>query len=70
MTLGELKVFYKIVRGRIFKVQINKRFLKFNEFYILDNCVSISHKDALNKANKEYEVYISDIDKEIRRIKG
>ena len=56
---------------------INK-FLEFNEFDVLDGHGSISHKMALEKAYKEYETfkiiqdknYISDFDKEIKRIKG
>ncbi len=54
---------------------INK-FLEFNEFDILDDYGSISHKEALQKANREYETYkvkqdrnyISDFDKEIKRL--
>ncbi len=54
------------------------RFLEFNEFEILDNNGSVSHKDALQKADEEYEVYkvkqdknyISDFDREVKRIKG
>ncbi len=56
---------------------INK-FLEFNEFDILDNNGLISHKQALQKANQEYESYkvkqdkdyISDFDREIKRLKG
>ena len=54
------------------------RFLEFNQFDVLDGFGSISHKMALEKAHKEYEVfkviqdknYISDFDREIKRIKG
>ena len=53
-------------------------FLKFSEYEILTNAGSISHEVALALANKEYEVfkkkqdknYISDFDKEIKRIMG
>ena len=56
---------------------INK-FLEFNEFDILDNFGSISHKEALDKANREYEIYkvkqdknyISDFDREVKRLEG
>ncbi len=52
------------------------RFLEFNEFDILGDYGSISHKEALQKANREYETYkvkqdrnyISDFDKEIKRL--
>jgi hypothetical protein len=54
------------------------RFLEFNEFDVLNNFGSVSHKEALDKANKEYEVYklkqdknyISDFDREIKRLEG
>jgi len=53
-------------------------FLKFSEYEILTNAGSISHEVALALANKEHEVfkkkqdknYISDFDKEIKRIMG
>ncbi len=53
-------------------------FLKFSEYEILTNAGSISHEVALALANKEYEIYrviqdrdyISDFDKEIKRITG
>jgi hypothetical protein len=53
-------------------------FLKFSEYEILTNAGSISHEVALALANKEYEIfkkiqdknYISDFDKEVKRIKG
>ena len=56
---------------------INK-FLEFNEFDVLKNYGSISHKEALQKANREYEVYkvkqdknyISDFDREVKRLEG
>lgn len=56
---------------------INK-FLEFNEYKILDDFGKISHKQALNKANEEYEKfktiqdknYVSDFDKQIARIEG
>ena len=52
--------------------------LKFSEYEILTNTGSISHEVALALAGKEYEIfkkvqdknYISDFDKEIKRIKG
>ena len=52
--------------------------LKFSEYEILTNAGSISHEVALALAGKEYEIfkkiqdknYISDFDKEIKRIKG
>ena len=51
-------------------------FLKFSEYEILTNPGSISHDVALALANKEYESfkkvqdknYLSDFDKEIKRI--
>ncbi len=54
------------------------RFLEFNQFDVLDGFGSISHKMAVEKAHKEYEVfkvsqdksYVSDFDREIKRIKG
>ena len=54
------------------------RFLEFNEFDILSDYGSISHKEALQKANKEYETYkvkqdrnyISDFDREVKRLEG
>ncbi len=53
-------------------------FLKFSEYEILTNVGSISHEVALALSHKEYEIfkkdqdrnYISDFDKEIRRITG
>lgn len=53
-------------------------FLKFSEYEILTNAGSISHEVALALVNKEYEIfkkkqdmnYISDFDKEIKRITG
>jgi hypothetical protein len=53
-------------------------FLKFSEYEILTNAGQISHDVALALASKEYERfkkiqdknYISDFDKEIKRIKG
>jgi len=53
-------------------------FLKFSEYEILANAGSISHEVALALASKEYETfrkiqdenYISDFDKDVRRIKG
>jgi len=53
-------------------------FLKFSEYEILTNAGQISHEVALSLANKEYERfkkiqdknYISDFDKEIKRITG
>jgi hypothetical protein len=52
-------------------------FLKFSEYEILTNAGQISHEVALALASKEYETfkkiqdtnYISDFDKEVRRIK-
>jgi len=54
------------------------RFLEFNQFDVLENFGSISHEMALEKAHKEYEIfktiqdknYISDFDREIKRLKG
>lgn len=56
---------------------INK-FLEFNEFDVLNDFGSISHNMAFEKANKEYEIYkvkqdkdyISDFDKEVKRLEG
>lgn len=56
---------------------INK-FLEFNEFDVLNDFGLVSHEEALNKANKEYEIYkvkqdknyISDFDREVKRLKG
>jgi hypothetical protein len=53
-------------------------FLKFSEYEILTNAGTISHEVAVALANKEYEVfkktqdknYLSDFDKEIKRITG
>ncbi|MBN1848580.1 MAG: virulence RhuM family protein [Deltaproteobacteria bacterium] len=53
-------------------------FLKFSEYEILTNAGSISHEVALTLASEEYEKYriiqdkkyISDFDKEIKRITG
>lgn len=53
-------------------------FLKFSEYEILANAGSIRHEVALALSHKEYEIfkkdqdrnYISDFDKEIRRITG
>lgn len=53
-------------------------FLKFSEYEILTNTGSISHEVALALAHKEYDVYriqqdkdyLSDFDKEIKRIAG
>ena len=53
-------------------------FLKFSEYEILTNAGQISHEVAMALANKEYERfkkiqdknYISDFDKEIKRITG
>jgi len=53
-------------------------FLQFSEYEILTNAGSISHEVARALANKEYEVYrkqqdreyISDFDREIKRLKG
>ncbi len=53
-------------------------FLKFSEYEILTNAGKISHEVALALARKEYEVYrkrqdkeyISDFDREIKRLKG
>lgn len=53
-------------------------FLKFSEYEILTNAGQISHEVALALANKEYERfkkiqdknYVSDFDKEIKRITG
>lgn len=53
-------------------------FLKFSEYEILTNAGNISHEVALALARKEYEVYrkqqdkeyISDFDREIKRLKG
>nr|QNO49293.1 hypothetical protein ANJBEOKM_00033 [Methanosarcinales archaeon ANME-2c ERB4] len=53
-------------------------FLKFSEYEILTNAGSISQEVALALAGKEYEIfkkiqdknYISDFDKEVKRIKG
>ena len=53
-------------------------FLKFSEYEILTNAGSISHEVALALANKEYETfkriqdknYLSDFDKEVKRISG
>src|SRR3989339_132164 len=53
-------------------------FLKFSEYEILTNAGSISHEVALALASKEYEIfrkeqdknYISDFDKEIKKITG
>ncbi|KAF5414848.1 MAG: hypothetical protein C5S48_07445 [Candidatus Methanogaster sp.] len=52
--------------------------LKFSEYEILTNAGQISHEVALALAGKEYEIfkkiqdknYISDFDKEVKRIKG
>ncbi len=53
-------------------------FLKFSEYEILTNTGSISHEVALALANKEYKSfkkiqdknYLSDFDKEVKRICG
>ena len=53
-------------------------FLKFSEYEILTNAGSISHEVAVALVNKEYETfkkiqdkkYLSDFDKEIKRITG
>ena len=53
-------------------------FLKFSEYEILTNAGPITHEIALALANKEYKIfkkiqdinYISDFDKEIKRITG
>jgi hypothetical protein len=53
-------------------------FLKFSEYEILTNAGSISHEVALALAGKEYEAYrkqqdktyISDFDREIKRLQG
>ncbi len=53
-------------------------FLRFSEYEILTNAGNISHEVALSLAGKEYEKYrvtqdknyISDFDKEVRRITG
>ena len=53
-------------------------FLKFSEYEILTNAGSISHEVAQALASKEYEKYrviqdkkyVSDFDKEIKRIMG
>lgn len=53
-------------------------FLKFSEYEILTNAGSISHEIALALAKKEYEQfkkiqdknYLSDFDKEIKRLRG
>jgi hypothetical protein len=53
-------------------------FLKFSEYEILTNSGSISHDVAVALAGKEYETYrkiqdknyISDFDKEIKRLEG
>jgi len=53
-------------------------FLKFSEYEILTNAGSISREVALALAHKEYDIfkkdqdknYISDFDKEIKRITG
>jgi len=52
------------------------KFLDSNSLEILPNAGSISHEQAVEKAHKEYEQfrieqdkkYISDLDKEIKRI--
>ena len=53
-------------------------FLKFSEYEILTNAGSISHDVAVALASKEYETYrktqdknyISDFDREIKRLEG
>ena len=57
-------------------IQKLNAFLKFNEYDILTNAGTVSHEVAVALANKEYAVfkkiqdnnYISDFDKEIKRI--
>lgn len=59
-------------------IQKLNAFLKFNEYDILTNAGTVSHEVAVALANKEYAVfkkmqdnnYISDFDKEIKRITG
>lgn len=52
------------------------KFLNFNEFKILEGKGNRSHKQAIAKAEKEYEQFnitqkiISDFDKEIKKLKG
>lgn len=52
------------------------KFLNFNEFEILQGKGTKSHKQAINKADKEYEQFNktqkinSDFDKEIKKLKG
>ncbi len=67
--------------GRPMKMQdwINKLddFLRISEKELLNNTGSISHQQALNKARLEYEKYrkaedkkyISDFDREIKKLK-
>jgi hypothetical protein len=53
-------------------------FLKYSEYEILTDAGNISHEVALALASKEYEVfkkiqdknYISDFDKELKKITG
>ena len=55
------------------QISINK-FLDFNEYKILDNFGTVSHKQAIEKANSEYDIFNktnkieSDFDKEVKKI--
>ncbi|MDV7187629.1 virulence RhuM family protein [Lutibacter sp. TH_r2] len=55
-------------------LSVNK-FLEFNEYKILEGKGHISHKQAINKAGNEYDIFnktqkiTSDFDKEIKRLK-
>ena len=54
------------------------KFLDSNSLAVLPNAGAISHEQAIEKAHKEYEQfrieqdkkYISDLDKEIKKING
>ncbi len=52
------------------------KFLNFNEFKILEGKGTISHQHAIDKAGEEYDQFnktqkfISDFDKEIKKLKG
>ena len=51
------------------------KFLNFNEYQILEGKGRISHKQAISKANKEYDAFnktqkiISDFDKHLKQLK-
>ncbi len=76
MDLAEFQARRNQVMNMTDWLERTNKFLNSNSLDVLPNSGNISHEQAIEKAHKEYEqyrieqdkIYISDLDKEIKKI--